>query len=95
MVLSDLKCSGPHYIKFGFLCLGFSAIKAPRRLSRRTKGIITLTVTGNLKHNGKPLKFEGSGIVKVIRKQGKFTDEFENWNQARDVDLFAKNFNGE
>jgi hypothetical protein len=53
---------------------------------------VTLTVTGYLKNNGNPLRFEGSDTVKVIKRQGKFTDEFEDWNKARDEDLFAKNY---
>jgi outer membrane protein assembly factor BamB/alpha-tubulin suppressor-like RCC1 family protein len=50
---------------------------------------VTLTVTGNLKGN---LKFEGSDTVKVIQKQGKFTDEFEGWEKVRDEELFGKNY---
>jgi hypothetical protein len=53
---------------------------------------VTLTVAGNLKNNGNPLTFVGSGTVKVIKKQGKFTDEFEGLDKARDEDLFTKNY---
>jgi hypothetical protein len=54
---------------------------------------VTLTVIGNLNSNANVFKFEGSDTVKVIQRKGRFTEEFENWNRARDEDLFARNYN--